>query len=82
MRDSQNDLIWQIEEKTGLQFLEDETDGNICFRHNNSELQNEFKSGFTLRDFQFFLASFAGKDIEIPEDSENFWKRVEKGSSI
>lgn len=79
---SEKELIHQIEEKAGLQFLEEESGGNLCYAQNNSDLREDFKSGFTLRDFQFFMASFAGKDIEIPEDSENFWNRVKKGSSI
>lgn len=82
MRDFQNDLILEIEEKTGLEFLEKEMDGNLCFAQNNFDLRTDFKSGFCFEEFQFFLASFSGKEVEIPEDSENFWKRVEKGRRI
>ena len=42
---SEKELIHQIEEKTGLQFLEEESGGNLCYAQNNSDLREDFKSG-------------------------------------
>jgi len=82
LSENKKEIIRKIEINTGLQFRENLVEGNLCFAQNNSDLREDFKSGFSLEEFQFFLASFSGKEVEIPEDSENFWKRVEKGRTI
>lgn len=72
-------LIHQIEEQIGLTFYENESEGNLCFLENQSEMKNEFKSGFTLSDFRYFIGSFSDGKVEIPNDAEEFWERVAMG---
>ena len=79
--DSDIKFIQQLEEKLGLTFFENESEGNLCFLENNADLKNEFKSGFTFSEFQFFLASFENETIKIPNDVKEFWERVEKGKN-
>lgn len=78
---SEKETIQQIEKKLDLTFLENESEGNLCFLENNADLKNEFKSGFTFSEFQFFLASFENETIKIPNDVKEFWERVEKGKN-
>ena len=78
---SEKELIHQIEKKLDLTFLENETEGNLCFVENNADLRCEFKSGFTFSEFQFFLYSFSENAVEIPKNVEEFWKRVEWGKA-
>jgi len=77
-----NDLIRQIEKNTGLEFLEKEMDGNLCFAQNNFDLRDEFKSGFSFSDFNYFLKNFSKKSLIIPSEAATFWELVEKGKNI
>ncbi|MGB6084638.1 hypothetical protein [Moheibacter sp.] len=77
-----NDLIRQIEKNTGLEFLEKEMDGNLCFAQNNFDLRDEFKSGFSFSDFIYFLKNFSEKSLIIPSEAATFWELVEKGKNI
>lgn len=79
---SEKEIIHEIEKKTGLEFLEEEPAGNICYVHNNSDLQDEFKSGFTILEFRYFILSFLNKEVQIPDDALTFWKRVKKGRGL
>ncbi len=76
------EIITQIEQKLGLQFQNEMTSENLCFAHQNEELQNEFKLSFTISDFRFFIQSFSGKTVKIPIDTASFWKLVEKGKKF
>lgn len=80
--ESDKELIRQIEEKTGLEFLEKEMDGNLCFAQNNFDLRDEFKSGFSFSDFNYFLKNFSKKSLIIPSEAATFWELVEKGKNI
>ncbi len=79
---SEKKLIKEIEEKTGLIFLENESDENLCYAQNNSDMRDEFKSVFTLSDLKYFIKSFLQDSINIPSDSTTFWKLVEKGKGL
>lgn len=72
-------LIQQIEQKLGLQFLKETNSRNLCFVNNNDELQNEFKQSFTEQDFYHFLNYFENQAINIPDDALTFWQLVKKG---
>lgn len=72
-------LVHQIEQKLGLQFMKDPNSGNLCFVNNNDELQNEFKQSFSEEDFLNFLKNFPNQIIEIPDEPLTFWDLVEKG---
>lgn len=74
--------IRQIEQKTGLRFLEERVEGNLCYAQNNSDLRDDFKSIFTISDFNFFKLNFLDKNIEIPTDFATFWKLVKKGKEM
>lgn len=75
-------LITQIEQKLGIQFQNEMTSENVCFAHQNEELQDDFKVFFTISDFRFFIQSFSGKKVIIPMDTASFWKLVEKGKNF
>ncbi len=79
---SEKELISQIEEKTGLIFLENESDGNLCYAQNNSDMQDEFKSVFTVFDLKYFIKSFSENPVKIPSDAATFWKLVTKGRNL
>lgn len=73
-------LIQQIENATGLQFIPEALEGNLCYRNNNSDLRDEFKESFDLKDLNSFLNAFSSvSDIDIPKTSEEFWATVNKG---
>ena len=78
----EKELIRKIEEKTGLIFLENDSEGNLCYAQNNQDLQNEFKNGFTFSDFNYFLKNFSKKSLIIPSEAATFWELVEKGKNI
>ncbi len=80
--ESDKELIRQIEEKTGLEFLNEEQNGNLCFAQNNFDLRDEFKSGFSFSDFNYFLKNFSKKSLIIPSEAATFWELVEKGKNI
>lgn len=77
--EERTDIIRQIEQKLGLQFLEESNSGNLCFMNNNDELQDEFKPCFTEADLKNFLKSFSDEENKIPEDALTFWQLVGKG---
>lgn len=80
--DSEIKLIQEIGQKLGLQYLEEGNEGNLCFVHNNSDLQDEFKQSFTNLEFQFFLKSFGRSEIRVPETLNQFWERVGEGKKV
>lgn len=80
--ESDKELILKIEKNTGLEFLEKEMDGNLCFAQNNFDLRDEFKSGFSFSDFNYFLKNFSKKSLIIPSEAATFWELVEKGKNI
>jgi len=79
---SQNELniIREIEQKTGLEFQKESNSGNLCFVNNNEDLRDEFKQKFTEKDFHYFLNFFENDEIQIPQNSLDFWDLAEKGS--
>jgi hypothetical protein len=77
----EKEFIRQIEKKLGLAFLENETEGNLCFVGNNEELQDDFKLYFTQSDLENFIRSFGGGEIRIPQTNSGFWERVEAGKN-
>lgn len=72
-------LIQQIEQNTGLVFLEEPVAGNLCYVHNNEDLRDEFKQFFTAKDFGFYQKAFKGETAKAPKDKFDFWLLVEKG---
>lgn len=78
---TKEEMIRKIESQLGLTFLERPADGNTCFAYENSELRDDFKLSFTPADFENFLRSFQGEEIQIPTDTAEFWKRVKDGAS-
>lgn len=72
-------FIKQVEVQTGLIFKEDAETGNLCYRYNNVDLQDEFKEVFTRDDLYLFIASFGDSPVVLPHDREEFWNAVEKG---
>ena len=72
-------LIQHLKQKLNLVFLENETEGNLCFVQNNKDLQDDFKLYFTQSDLENFIRSFGGGEIRIPENPLVFWELVEKG---
>ena len=76
------ELIRQIEEKTGLEFLNEEQNGNLCYAQNNMDLRDEFKSGFSFSDFNYFLNNFSEESLIIPSEAATFWELVAKGKKL
>lgn len=76
---NKEEIIREIESRLGLTYLEEPTEGNTCFAYENSEIRDDFKLSFTPEDLEKFLKSFKGKEIEIPSDTDEFWKRVRQG---
>jgi len=74
-------IIHEIEQKTGLTFLENNSESNLCFIQNNNELRDDFKLYFTQKDFENFVRSFVGRETQVPETNSEFWERVELGKS-
>ncbi|MFA5619063.1 MAG: hypothetical protein WDA08_02010 [Weeksellaceae bacterium] len=75
-------LIQSIEEKTGLKFRESESDGNLCFRNNNMDLRDDFKEVFYASDLRFYMLSFSGHEISLPENNLDFWEKVKIGKKF
>lgn len=67
-------------EHLGLLFEKEPGPNNLCFANENAELRNEFKRVFTPQDLHYYiLANPAG---QLPEDTDEFWKGVEKGKRL
>ena len=64
----------------GLLFEKESGPGNLCFANENAELRNEFKRVFTPQDLQYYLR--ANPDGELPEDTDQFWRAVDRGKRI
>lgn len=76
------ELIRQIIETTRLEFVETLEVGNLCFRQNNSDLQDDFKEIFTQVDLNFYLHSFGESEVLAPKDAKEFWERVRSGMNL
>lgn len=83
MNSIQTSLIKAIELSTGLNFINDPIDGNLCFVNNNEELRDEFKSSFDLSDLKFYMKAFESDDkVKPPLNSKEFWEKVNLGKEI
>ncbi|MBW7871201.1 MAG: hypothetical protein H3C39_09085 [Flavobacteriia bacterium] len=69
-------LIKQIEQRTGLKFQQEIEEGNLCYRNNNEDLRDDFKEVFSTEDLKAYIRYFNGKEIQLPTDNLDFWKKV------
>lgn len=69
-------LIEQIEQRTGLKFQAEIEDGNLCYRNNNEDLRDDFKEVFSNEDLKAYIRFFNGKEIQLPTNNLDFWKKV------
>lgn len=76
MKLNKEELISQIESKTGMKFMPDNPDLNLCFRNNIADLRDEFKEAFTENDLQLYLKYFGENQYTLPADSLDFWRIV------
>lgn len=79
MKTLEQAVIQKIESELGIHYLDDTSNGNICYRNNNSELRNEFKETFSESDLECFIGSFQKEELQIPTDPLQFWERVQRG---
>ncbi len=72
------DLIHQIEVSTGLLYIPDDQDSNVCFATQNGYLRDEYKVSFTENDLLDFLSS---DPDSLTPDSDTFWKWIRKSKA-
>lgn len=73
-------FIDYLEKKLHLSFVEENKDGNLCFRNNSAELRDEFKEVFDAKDVQAYCNAFSSnKEMPWPATAADFWKAVRLG---
>lgn len=73
-------LIIAIQKNTGLLFIREDSDGNLCYAHNNSELRDDFKQSFNAQDLEKYIRYFGEASVQPPKDATEFWLRVRRGA--
>jgi len=81
MKSDYSKLIEQIEQRTGLKFQPEIEEGNLCYRNNNEDLRDDFKEVFSNEDLKAYIRFFNGKEIQLPIDNFDFWKKVKASRS-
>lgn len=92
------DIIGELSEKTGLTFIDERENGNVCFANNNEELRDEFKQTFAPIDMLDYIYAvlhspnyrekyedFLKIDtpkVPIPKDADSFWQLVTLGEKL
>lgn len=92
------EIVSKFEGILQMQFVDEKTEGNVCFANNNDELQNEYKEVFapidildyiyavlhspTYRDKYKEFLKIDFPRIPYPKDKEIFWQFVKLGSEI
>lgn len=71
-------LVKKIEDSTGMTFLEEKPEGNLCYRDNLDDLQDAFKHSFGEQDFFNYRDSFKDEAFKIPDNREEFWNRIKQ----
>lgn len=78
--------------KFQLEYVEENTDSNLCFVHQNSEMRPEYKISFNYQDLVHFLNNTSfdtnpnseeflfdqSSEIYFPKDENIFWKYATK----
>lgn len=64
----------------GLLFQAEPGPDNLCFADQNSELRNDFKRVFTPQDLYYY--TLVNPEGALPENTDLFWKQVEKGQQL
>ncbi|NLO70159.1 MAG: hypothetical protein GX102_04300 [Porphyromonadaceae bacterium] len=86
----QKEIIRKFEEITGLDFVEEKMNGNLCFATNNSEMQDDFKLTFLPIDLLNYFngtiqrnSSFrlTKNEIPYPADKDDFLEKVNIGKN-
>lgn len=77
------EIIKEIEHQTGLVYLDQTEGNNVCFRNENEQLRDEFKSGFTLGELNDYIyTSEQNNESILPVNDMTFWKRVRQASIL
>lgn len=77
------EIIKQIEQQTGLVYLNQTEGNNVCFRNENENIRDEFKTGFTLGELNNYIYTCEQTNLSfLPVDDMTFWKRVRQASVL
>ena len=88
MRDEIQILKDYLQKVLKLEYLPEENPGNLCFVHENPELRNEFRIGFSNSDLLKYFKNIVVyyKDVDIflvnpneimlPRNADIFWQIV------
>ncbi len=92
------DILQQITEGVGLQFVAEKETGNVCFANNNDELRDEYKQTFAPIDvLDYIYAVLHSPDyrdkykeflkidfprVPYPKDAATFWQLVKLGGAL
>ncbi len=76
MTEEEQKIINDLESSTGLRFVENPVDGNLCFKDNNQDLRDEFKEIFNLNDFRDYQKFFENRELIMPKDNLEFWSVI------
>ncbi len=88
-----SDIVHQFSLRLGLAFVSEQSNGNVCFANNNSELRDEFKQVFSASDILDYTYAImhssvyqerysevsALQEIPYPNDADIFWALVSLG---
>ena len=92
------DIIKQITEGVGLQFVAEKETGNVCFANNNAQLRDDYKQTFAPIDLlDYIYAVLHSPDyrekykeflkidfprVPYPRDAATFWQLVALGGAL
>ncbi|MCL1667685.1 hypothetical protein M2T82_06380 [Elizabethkingia ursingii] len=88
MRDEIQILKDYLQKVLKLEYLPENNSGNLCFVHENPELRNEFRIGFSNSDLLKYFKNIAACDkdadiflissheIMLPRNADVFWQIV------
>ncbi len=95
--DFDTEWISGIVNKTKLEYFPEERSGNLCFAHNNADLQDAYKLSFGNQDLlNYAYGMWASKpgseissgrqmtelDVPLPKNNEAFWEMVNIGKRL
>lgn len=92
------DIIGELSKRTGLTFIDERVDGNVCFANNNEELRDAFKQTFApidildyiyavlhspiYRDYYTDFSKIEAPKVFFPKDADLFWQLVRLGEKL
>ncbi|KUY31273.1 hypothetical protein [Elizabethkingia ursingii] len=88
MRDKIQILKNYLQKVLKLEYLPEDNSGNLCFIHENPELRNEFRIGFSNSDLLKYFKNIAiydkeadiflvgSHEIMLPRNTDVFWQII------